>query len=102
VNPHPFSTRTRIRFLKSSESSFDVDLLAKPEVNSNIKRKRITRGRHSLPTTPTNLPFDLSMNQIPGFTKNLNLDSVKSNTALVMAFVIFGNIFMAFGTLAIC
>jgi len=46
------SVRIRNRIRESSKSSFDVDSLAKPEVASVYKRKRIAMS--SLPTTPTN------------------------------------------------
>ena len=73
----PFSARIRNRIRESSKSSFDVDSLAKPEVTSAYKRKRIAM------TTPANP--DHSICQWIRIRNHYESESrfVRSNTALV-------------------
>ena len=83
---HPFSAQFRMRICESRKSSFDADSLAKPEMLSSRitshqyqQHQQTTMTSHS--TTFTNPDHSICQWIRSGFIMNLNLDSVRLNTA---------------------
>jgi len=78
----PFSARTRWSGFAIRESAFDMDSLAKPEVDSSITNVNKQQWRQFRQHPRIQIIRFASESKF-GFTVKLNLDSVKSNTASV-------------------